>query len=245
MKIEIWSDYVCPFCYIGKRRLEQAIGLFPHRGELEIVYRSFELDPNAKPYTSGTIYDSLAAKFGVSAGEAKAMTANIAEQAKALGLDYRFDTMKPTGTFDAHRLAFFAAGSGKAEELTERLLKAYFTDSEHIGDRDTLVRLAAETGLNAEEARRFLESEEGGAEVRSDEREAGALGVRGVPFFVINRKYAISGAQPTELFLDTLYKAWNEEHPLIFVDGADGEGAGELCEDGSCVIPPRDSGRPS
>ncbi|MEF3305942.1 DsbA family oxidoreductase [Paenibacillus sp. GYB003] len=237
MKVEIWSDFVCPFCYIGKRRFEQALERFEHRGGVEVVYRSFELDPRAKRDPAGDIHDMLAAKYGMNREQAKAMNANVGEQARTVGLAYRFDTMKPTNTFDAHRLAHWAGRHGKAEIMTERLLKAYFTDSAHIGDRETLARLAAEVGLDREEAGRMLAGEEGEADVRADEREAQTLGVRGVPFFVINRKYAISGAQSADLFLDTLIKAWDEEHPLTFVGDSSGSAEAGYCEGGACAMP--------
>ncbi|TMV48912.1 DsbA family oxidoreductase [Paenibacillus mesophilus] len=237
MKVEIWSDFVCPFCYIGKRRFESALEQFPHRNEVEIVYRSFELDPNSKRDLPGDIHDMLASKYGMSREKAMAMNFNVGEQAQSVGLTYHFDMMKPTNTFDAHRLAHFAGRYGKSAEMTERLLQAYFTEGKHIGDHETLTALAAELGLDRDEVAAMLSGEEGKTEVRSDEQEASALGVRGVPFFVFNRKYAISGAQPTELFADTLNKVWSEAHPLVFVNGADGESA-DVCEDGVCGVPP-------
>ncbi|GAA3399699.1 DsbA family oxidoreductase [Paenibacillus hodogayensis] len=238
MKVEIWSDFICPFCYIGKRRFEQALERFPHRSELQIEYRSFELDPRSKRDLQGDIHDMLSAKYGMSREQAKAANANVGEQAKSVGLAFHFDTMKPTNTFDAHRLAHLAGRYGKSAEMTERLLYAYFTESAHLGDREVLTALAAEVGLDREEAARYLSTEEGSDEVRADEQEAAALGVRGVPFFVINRKYAISGAQPADVFVDTLLKAWQEEHPLVFVNGAEGAGSDGFCEDGVCAVPP-------
>lgn len=238
MKIEIWSDFVCPFCYIGKRRFEQAMEQFPQRGELDIVYRSFELAPDASQEVEGDIHGMLAAKYGMSRQQAKAMTDNITEQARSVGLTYRFDTMKRSNTFDAHRLAHFAKMHGKAEQMTERLLQAYFTESAHVGDRETLLALAVEVGLDRDETAAYLASDDGSAAVRADEREAAAIGVRGVPFFVINRKYAISGAQPSELFLDTLNKAWSEEHPLVLMNDLSGDAADGLCTGDACGIDP-------
>jgi predicted DsbA family dithiol-disulfide isomerase len=237
MKVEIWSDFVCPFCYIGKRRFESALEQFPHRNEVEIVYRSYELDRNSQIDLPGDIHEMLASKYGMSREKAMAMNFNVGEQAQTVGLTYHFDKMKPTNTFDAHRLAHFAGRYGKSAEMTERLLQAYFTEGSHIGDHDTLISLAAELELDRDEVAAMLSGDEGKAEVRSDEQEAAALGVRGVPFFVINRKYAISGAQPAELFADTLNKVWSEDHPLVFVNGADGESA-DVCEDGVCGVPP-------
>jgi predicted DsbA family dithiol-disulfide isomerase len=213
MKIEIWSDVMCPFCYIGKRRFEAALQQFPNKDDIEVVYRSFELDPNAKRDVNQDVHDMLASKYGMSREEAKAKNDEVTGQAKELGLTYNFDNMIVTNTFDSHRLMHFAASYGKMQEMTERLFKAYFTDSKHIGDHETLAALAAEVGLDKDEAAKMLAGDEYTKEVRDDEHEGGQLGIRGVPFFVINRKYAISGAQPVEVFLDALQKAW-DEHKL-------------------------------
>jgi predicted DsbA family dithiol-disulfide isomerase len=210
MKVEIWSDVMCPFCYIGKRRFEAALQQFPNKDDIEVVYRSFELDPNAKRDVNQDVHDMLASKYGMSREEAKAKNDEVAGQAKDLGLTYNFDNMILTNTFDSHRLMHFAASYGKMQEMTERLFKAYFTDSKHIGDHETLAALAAEVGLDKNEAAKMLAGDEYTKEVRADEHEAGQLGIRGVPFFVINRKYAISGAQPVEVFLEALQKAWDE-----------------------------------
>jgi predicted DsbA family dithiol-disulfide isomerase len=232
MKVEIWSDYVCPFCYIGKRRFQSALEQFTNEKDVEVVYKSFELDPHAKRDGNPNVYDMLAAKYGMSREQAMANTNNIAQQAKSVGLEFHFDRSVQTNTFDAHRLAHYAASQGKLSEMTERLLKAHFTDGLHVGDPSTLADLAAEVGLDREEVTQMLADENKFAsEVRADEQEAGRLGVRGVPFFVINRKYAISGAQPTELFLETLQKAWDEENPLSVVDGT---AEGSVCTDEGC-----------
>ncbi|MFD0713806.1 DsbA family oxidoreductase [Paenibacillus sp. GCM10027626] len=238
MKVEIWSDFVCPFCYIGKRRFEAALQQFSNKGAVEVVFKSFELDPNAKRDGNPSVYDMLAAKYGMSREQAIANTNNLAQQAKALGLDYYFDRTILTNTFDAHRLTHFAATKGKLAEMTERLLKAHFTDTLHIGHQDTLADLAAEIGLDRDEALRVLTSSDYANEVRADEEEARRIGVKGVPSFVINRKYAISGAQPSEVFLEGLQKAWEEDHPLTVLGGS-AEGA--VCTDEGCAIPGKES----
>ncbi|CAK4829782.1 unnamed protein product [Aphanomyces euteiches] len=176
----------------------------------------------------------LVAKYGMSREQAVQNTLQITHQAKEVGVDFHFDRTIQTNTFDAHRLTHFAASNGKHLELTERLLKAHFTDALHIGAHDQLADLAAEIGLDRLEALRVLTSDEYTAQVRADEQEAKQLGARGVPFFVINRKYAISGAQPSDVFLEALQKAWNEEHPLVEFKGSD---EGVLCTDDSCLIP--------
>ncbi|MCQ6561041.1 DsbA family oxidoreductase [Paenibacillus mendelii] len=212
MKIEIWSDYLCPFCYIGKRKFENALVQFPHKDNVEVVFRSFELGPDA-PKDPGLSMDQiLASKYGMSLEQAKAANDNVASQAQTVGLTYHFDTMIPTNSFDAHRLTHYAAAQGKGAEMQERLFQAYFTDSSHIGDRETLAQLAAEIGLDRNEASAVLASDQYAQDVRADEQEGSQLGIKGVPFFVINRKYAVSGAQPSEVFLEALQKAWGEEH---------------------------------
>ncbi|GLX71379.1 DsbA family oxidoreductase [Paenibacillus glycanilyticus] len=236
MKVEVWSDFACPFCYIGKRRLEQALGEFEHGDQVEVEFKSFELDPNAPVEIEHDVYDYLSNKYGMSRQQAISNNVQLTEQAKTLGLDYHFDTMILTNTFDAHRLTHFAAQFGKREEMAEHLFKAYFTDSKHLGQKETLADLAAEIGLDREEALKALQEGSYKQEVRSDEQEAGQLGVRGVPFFVIDRKYAVSGAQPSEVFLQAVTKAWEESKPLTVI-GGDGEtnGTDEACVDGVCA----------
>ncbi|MCZ8511855.1 DsbA family oxidoreductase [Paenibacillus filicis] len=236
MKVEVWSDFACPFCYIGKRRLEEALEQFPDQEKVEVVYRSFELDPNAPRSVDHDVHEMLASKYGMNRSQAIAMNENVTKQAQTVGLDYHLDTLVLTNTFDAHRLAHYAADNGKMKEMTERLLKAYFTDSKHLGDPAVLSELAAETGLDPAEAAKVLAGDAYAEEVRSDEAEAARLGVRGVPFFVINRKYAVSGAQPTEVFLQALQKAWDEDHPLTVLNEPAG-GDADACADGVCTPP--------
>jgi predicted DsbA family dithiol-disulfide isomerase len=233
MRVEIWSDIVCPFCYIGKRRYEEALAQLPYRDEVETVYRSFELDPNAPVKADRDLHDSLAAKFGISREQAKDMNDQVTEQARSVGLTYNLDQAVPTNTFDAHRLTHLAAKHGKMVEMTERLFQAYFTEGKHIGDRQVLAELAADIGLDPAVVSEALDSSSYTDEVRADEREAAQLGIRGVPFFVINRKYAVSGAQPTEVFIRALEKARSEEQPVITVLSDDGD-ADAACTDGAC-----------
>jgi len=233
MKVEIWSDIVCPFCYIGKRRYEEALAQLDYRDEVETVYRSFELDPNAPVKSDRDLHESLAAKFGISREQAKSMNDNVTEQARSVGLTYNLDQAVPTNTFDAHRLTHLAAKHGKMVEMTERLFKAYFTEGKHIGDRQVLVELAEDIGLDAAEVTEALDRSSYSDEVRADEREAAQLGIQGVPFFVINRKYAVSGAQPTEVFIRALEKARSEEQPAITVVNEESD-ADAACTDGAC-----------
>lgn len=235
MKVEIWSDFMCPFCYIGKRRFESALEQFPHKDQVEVVYRSFELDPNAS-YKPGVSMDELlAAKYGMSIEQAKAANANVTQQAASVGLTYHMDRVIPANSFDAHRLVHFAAQHGKMKDMTERLFRAYFTDAENLEDKNLLADLAAEVGLEREQAMAVLESDAFQSEVRADEAAATNLGIRGVPFFVLGGKYAVSGAQPLEVFTDALDKAYREANPLVMVNESDSNDS--MCADGSCDLP--------
>lgn len=207
LKIEIWSDYVCPFCYIGKRRLEEALKQTGLGEKAEIVFKAYELDPNSATESNESVQVDLAKKYGMSAQEAKNMTDNVVLQAKTVGLNYNFDKMTSANTFNAHRLAKLAEQEGLDKVVTENLLKAYFIDGEKIGTDDVLLRIAVEAGLSRDRVKEVLESDEFAEEVKMDIGEAGQLGVKGVPFFVINRKYAISGAQPVDAFAEALRQA--------------------------------------
>ncbi|MCQ4087997.1 DsbA family oxidoreductase [Saccharibacillus sp. JS10] len=235
MKIEVWSDYVCPFCYIGKRRLEHALERFPNKDQVEVVYKSFELDPNSAVHHEGDINDMLAKKYGMSREEAVAANNNVIQAARSVGLNYDFDRMKYTNTFDAHRLAHFASEKGLPAPLTERLMEAYFTEGAFLGDHEELAKIAEEVGLNREEVLEVLKSDAYSQQVRDDENEAMQLGVRGVPFFVLDGKFAVSGAQPDSVFDQALEKAWGERPALTVlgndVDDLDG------CADGACAVP--------
>jgi len=237
MKIEVWSDYVCPFCYIGKHRLEEAINQFPHKDQVEVELKSFELDPYSPKYNGGNIHEVLAKKYGMSVEQAKQANQGVGQQAASVGLHFDFDGMKPTNTFDAHRLAKFAKTKGKEPVLSEKLLQAYFTESKDIGDLGTLADIAEESGLNREEAISVINNETAYAnEVRADEGIAQQYRIGGVPYFVINSKYTISGAQPLDTFKAALQKVWEEESPApVFQDLSTVEDVS--CNDEGCIIP--------
>lgn len=236
MKIEVWSDFACPFCYIGKRRLETALEQFDHRDDVEVVFKSFELDPRAPKAVEHDVHHMLAAKYGMSREKAIATNKNLGDQAKEAGLTFNFDTMKLTNTFDAHRLTQYAAEQGKGNEVIKELFQAYFTDSLHLGDQNTLAELAEKAGLDRNETLRVLAGNDYSSEVRTDEEEAQQLGVTGVPFFVIDRKYAISGAQSSDVFLQTLETVWNESQPLRVIGNDGDKSEPDACENGSCSI---------
>jgi predicted DsbA family dithiol-disulfide isomerase len=212
VKVEIWSDVVCPWCYIGKRRFERAVERFAHRDEVQVTWRSFELDPQAPAERGVDPATHLAEKYGIARDEAVAMQARVTDLAAQEGLTYHLATARGGNTFDAHRLVQLATERGRGGDMEERLFRAYFTEGESIGDPDTLVRLADEAGLDAAEARAVLEGDAYADRVRADEQEAAAIGARGVPFFVIDRRYGVSGAQASELLLSALDQAWADAH---------------------------------
>jgi predicted DsbA family dithiol-disulfide isomerase len=231
MKVEIWSDVVCPWCAIGKRRFETALDGFEHKDDVEIVWRSFELDPTAPREATGSATQRLADKYGVPLEQAEAMNARVTEQAAGEGLAFRMDCTRPGNTVDAHRLLHLAKDRGVQHAVKERLLRAYFEQGEPISDPATLARLGAEAGLDETEAKEVLRGDRYLAEVRQDQAEARELGITGVPFFVIDRKYGVSGAQPAELFGQALRQAYAESTPLQLVHDH-----GDDCADGSCAV---------
>lgn len=236
MKVEIWSDVVCPWCYIGKRRFEAALGRFSHRDDVEVVWRSFELDPNAPARRTGDSAQRLADKYGMSRAQAVASQDRLTQMAAQEGLAFHFDRAQSGNTFDAHRLLHLAAERGVQDEVKERLFRAYFTEGEPIGDRETLIRLAAEVGLASAEAEAVLASNTYAEDVRAEEHEAAELGINGVPFFVVDRRYGVSGAQPADVLLQVLDRAWADSHPTLLLTPA-GVGASDAtCTDESCAI---------
>ncbi|WP_010098750.1 DsbA family oxidoreductase [Ornithinibacillus scapharcae] len=237
MKIEVWSDFVCPFCYIGKRRLEAALEQFAYRDQVAVEYKSFELDPNAKVYQGITIHEAIANKYGISLEEARKANDGIGSQAQTVGLVFDFENMKPTNTFDAHRLTKYAESVGKGKQLTEKLLHAYFVEGQLLSDHDILLSIATTVGVDSEKTKEVLSNSDLYAnDVRDEEMRAHQYGASGVPFFVINEKYAISGAQPTELFVSALQQVWEEVAPRPKLEQL-GANSGTVCTDDGCIIP--------
>lgn len=210
MNVEIWSDVMCPFCYIGKRHFEQALNEFPGKDSVTIVWKSFQLNPEMVTDPSKNINQFLAEHKGISIGQAKQMNDRVTEMARNAGLTYDFDKAIVANSFDAHRLSHFAKKYGKQDAVEERLFKAYFTEGKNTADHKTLIQLAVESGLDAEETRTMLAGNEFADAVETDIYEAQQVGVRGVPFFVFDNKYAVSGAQPSQLFLQVLNKVAQE-----------------------------------
>jgi predicted DsbA family dithiol-disulfide isomerase len=239
LKVEVWSDVVCPWCYIGKRRLEAALARFAHRDEIQLVWRSFELDVSAPPSTAGqgTYAERLATKYHCPVIEARAMIDNMTAAAASEGLDFRFDLARPGNTFDAHRLLHLALSHGRQDQLKERLDRATFTEGSLVSDHSALRALSTQVGLPAAEVDAVLASDRYSDAVRADEAQARAYGIGAVPFFVIDGRYGISGAQPADAILQTLDKAWSERSPLIPVTPGDSaRDSAPSCEGDSCAL---------
>ena len=233
MQIEIWSDVVCPWCYIGKRRLEKALADFPHA--VEVVYRSFQLDPSAPTVPVETVAEALGRKYGGGPEAGRRMVDRVEAVAAEEGLLFRHHQSLRVGTVDAHRLLHLALETGGPEvqgRLKEALLSAYFVEAENVADHETLRRLATDAGLDAARVDEVLAGDEFADAVEADIRQAAAFGATGVPFFVIDRKYGVSGAQPTEVFTQVLQRAWADAHPQLDMVGA----TDDACGPDGCAI---------
>ncbi|MFI1508468.1 DsbA family oxidoreductase [Streptomyces sp. NPDC020597] len=238
MRVEIWSDIACPWCYVGKARFEKALKAFPHRDQVEVIHRSFELDPGRAKDDVQPVLAMLGKKYGMSQAQAQAGEENLGAQAAAEGLAYRTRDRDHGNTFDMHRLLHFAKEQGRQDELIQILYRANFAEERSVfteGD-ERLVELAVEAGLDAEAARAVLADRAAYAdEVRADEREAAELGANGVPFFVLDRAYGVSGAQPAEVFAQALTRAWESRSPLKLIED---DGA-QACGPDGCEVPQR------
>jgi predicted DsbA family dithiol-disulfide isomerase len=226
MKIEIWSDVACPWCYIGKRRFETALAEFEHRDSVEVKWRSYQLDPTLPEHYDGTELEYLSTRKGLAPQQVAQMFQHVTEQAKGEGLDYRFDSVVVANSFTAHRLIHLAAAHGKQDEAKERLLSDHFEHGKDIGSREYLTSLALDLGINRDEVEELFTTDKYAADVRSDFEEGRALGISGVPFFVIDRKFGLSGAQPAETFTAALSQAWEAANPLVLVNSTDGDACG-------------------
>ena len=242
MLIEIWSDVVCPWCLVGKRRLEAALAEFAHADEVTVRWRSFQLDPSAPvsdPGTPGDHAGHLGEKYGGGREAGLAMIAQMTQVAAGDGLEFRLDRATGRNTADAHRLlhAAGAAGDGYALQgrLKEKLLQAYMRDGERIDDAAVLSRLATEVGLDPDVVGQVLSSDLYASDVAADQAEAAAMGANGVPFVVLDRRYGVSGAQPVEVFTRALEQAWAEQAPVTVLAGAGGTDAHGCGPDGCRV----------
>ncbi len=210
MKVEIWSDVVCPWCYVGKRQFERALSRFAHADQVELRWRSYELDPRSPALVGIPMSQILERKYGMSAEQAEQANQRMTALAAGVGLEYHLDTVQAGNTFDAHRLVHLATRLGLGDAMEERLFAAYFTEGLPIGDRAGLVALAAQVGLDPNDVEAALAGDDFAAEVRDDEARAASLGITGVPFYVIDDTYGIAGAQPSDVLLQALEQAWTE-----------------------------------
>jgi predicted DsbA family dithiol-disulfide isomerase len=233
MRVEIWSDVICPWCYIGKRQFEHALEEFEHRDQVEVVYRAFQLDPSFPKGETMDVADMLSGKFGMPREQAVEMNRQMEQRAAGAGLEYHLEGGRVGNTADAHRLVHLAAEHGVQDAFVEALYKAHFTDRRSVFDHDSLAQIAEEAGLDAGAARETLTTGKFAAEVDTDQREARDLGANGVPFFVIDRRYGISGAQPTETFTQVLDRAWADARPKLTTIGDDTD----TCTDDGCAVP--------
>lgn len=233
MKINIWSDVRCPFCFVGKKKFEKALEKFPHTEKLEITWHSFQLDPNLVTQTDINPYEYFAKAKGITLERAKAMHEGAAMAGKEAGIDFNFDDSKVANSYKAHLLIQLSKTKNLANEMEEALFEAQFLDGKNIDDEETLIKLAKSIGITEDEAKNALQSDELGYLVKQDMQLAAQLGINAVPFFVINDKYGISGAQQPELFLEALEKTWEE-----FSSGDKGLqliNSGDSCDiDGNC-----------
>ncbi|GAA1941012.1 DsbA family oxidoreductase [Brevibacterium antiquum] len=221
MKIEIWSDIACPWCFIGKRRFETALDGFAHKDDVEVEWRSYQLDPSLPDHYAGTETEYLNQAKGMPADQVRQMFDHVTAQAAGEGLNYDFDSIIVANSFTAHRFLHLAKTHGAMNQAKEELLSGHFEKGRDIGDVEYLAEVARTVGIDADETRRVLSTDEFTAEVKSDIAEARALGANGVPFFVIDRKYGISGAQPPEAFAQALETAWGESQKLTVLAGGD------------------------
>lgn len=234
MNVEIWSDVFCPFCYIGKRNFESALESFPHRDEVSVTWRSFQLQPDAPLEAEYDTNEMLANKYGVSVEEAKRMQSSVAQRAAEVGLNYDLENTQITNSLDAHRLTHLAKEHGLQDSAEERFFKAYFIEGKHVGRRASLIELGKEIGLLEPDITDVLDSDRYADAVASDINQGSAFGLTGVPFFVFERKYAVAGAQPPDVFTQVLERAWSESKPIQLVTAA---APAEGCDDGACAVP--------
>ncbi len=234
MKVEIWSDVMCPFCYIGKRKFESALADFKYKDNIEVEWKSFQLNPNLKTDPSKNTVQHLAETKGWTMDYTRNTVKYVSEMAKGVGLNYDFDKAVVANSFDAHRFIQYAKTRGKGDAAEERLFKAYFTEGKNTADHATLIQLGTEIGLDAADVKKVLESSDFATEVNIDIRQAEQIGVSGVPFFVLDRKYAVSGAQDPNVFLSSLEKAWEDyskSNPGVLTNSS----TGAVCTpDGEC-----------
>ncbi|WP_312285708.1 DsbA family oxidoreductase [Chryseobacterium gleum] len=233
MKIEIWSDVMCPFCYIGKNNFEQALSKLPFKDEVEVEWKSFQLDPTLDPNKTQDTLQYFREKKGVAEAQATQMLGQVTQMGKGAGIDFNFGQTLITNTFSAHKLLHLAKKHNKSNEMEEALFIAHFIDGKNVGDTEVLIALAESLGLDKDEAREAVTTDQLDDEVNQDIQEARNNGISGVPFFVLNGKYAVSGAQPAEVFENALQQTYKETvSPFKDLSGS----SGAACDADGCSI---------
>ncbi len=210
MRIDVWSDIVCPYCHLGRRHLDLALEQFEHAEDVDVYWHSYELDRGAPAVGTASNIDRIAAKYGLPRAEVVAQHEDMAQAAAAVGLDFRWDTVVPSNSYAAHRLLHYARSVGRQREVTDRVMTAWYTEGAAIGDHQVLLRLASDAGLDADATTAILDSDEFGMQVRTDEALAKELGINAVPTFVLDQKYAVQGAHPVETFVQALRQVWDD-----------------------------------
>ena len=233
MKIELWSDFGCPFCYIGKKRFEGALNKFAHKDTVEVIYKAYQLNPNAPKVMVGAPNVNFAKGHGTTPEAATKKFEMFVQQAQTVGLKYDYVNIQLTNTFDAHRVAKWANEQGLEAKVTDRFMSAYFTEGKNLADVDTLVSLCVEAGLDEKGSREVIESNQYTDTVNAQIDEGRKAGVQGVPFFVLNNKYGVSGAQQEEYFSQVLDHLWKEAQELESIAGADDS---HTCNDEGCSL---------
>lgn len=233
VRIDVWSDILCPFCHLGRRHLALALEQFEHRDEVEVVWHSFQLDRTAPAVDDTPAVDAVARKYGVAREQMVLQQQRMAADAAAVGLDFQWQQLRGGNSYDAHRLIHLARALGREDEVTERVMRAWYSEGEAIGDHETLVRLASEAGVPEDAVRRLLAGDDHGIDVRTDLALASQIGITSVPTFVLDQKYGVTGAQPVEVVLDAIRQVWDlqgtEPEPV-----PGGRGCGGGCCGGAC-----------
>ena len=251
MRIDVWSDILCPFCHLGRRHLELALEQFEHRDEVGVVWHSFQLDREAPAVEDGPVIDKIAAKYGAPREQMVAQHQQMAADAATVGLDFQWERLRGGNSYDAHRLIHLARELGREEQVTARLMRGWYTEGEAIGDHETLVRLATEAGLDEAVVRDLLAGDDHGIDVRTDLALAAQIGISSVPTFVLDQKYGVSGAQPVEVLLDSIRKVWDlqgtEPEPVAEAGGCGGGCCGGACGSGgqATADEPASAGEPA
>jgi predicted DsbA family dithiol-disulfide isomerase len=237
VRIDVWSDILCPFCHLGRRHLSLALEQFEHGNEVDVVWHSFQLDRNAPAVDDTPVVDAIARKYGVPRDQMVLSQQRMAEDAAQVGLDFQWQRLRGGNSYDAHRLVHLARALGREDEVTERVLRAWYTEGEAIGDHETLVRLGTEAGMSEDAVRELLAGDDHGIDVRTDLALASQIGITAVPTFVLDQKYGVSGAQPVEVMLTAIRQVWElqgtEPEPVADAGGCGGGCCGGACGSGS------------